>query len=100
MNLASGKNDNNSDKGFETHTIVINNRRLSELSGIDDVISFDDNSITAHSALGDMLIEGEELKIDNFSGEKGTLTVSGKINGVYYLELHDKKRYSKKRGSK
>lgn len=99
MNLASGKNDN-VDKGFETHSIVINNRRLSELSGIDDVISFDDNAISVHSALGDMLIEGEELKIENFSGEKGILTVTGKINGVYYLELHDKKRTPKKRGSK
>ena len=61
----------NDQKNFESHNISITNRRHSELTGIDDVLSFDDSSISMHSALGDMVIEGEELKIDSFSAEKG-----------------------------
>lgn len=99
MNHASPK-DSSNEKSFESHSITINNRRSSELTGIDDVISFDDNSISVHSALGNLIIDGEDLKIEGFSGEKGTLFISGKIIGVYYLETHDKKHTSKKRGTK
>lgn len=89
----------NNEHNFQSHKISVIDRRTAELTGINDVISFDDNSITAHSALGDMIIEGEELKIDNFSSEKGLLTVIGKMNGIYYLEHDTKKRFSKKHGS-
>lgn len=87
----------NSDKIFESHSITVNDRRHSELTGIDDVLSFDDNSITMHSSLGDMVIEGEELKIDNFSADKGILSVSGKVNGVYYFGEDDRKRSGSKK---
>ena len=87
----------NSDKIFESHSISVNDRRHSELTGIDDVLSFDDNSITMHSAMGDMVIEGEELKIESFSADRGILTVMGKVNGLYYLDDEDKKRSSSKK---
>lgn len=90
----------NNGKEFETHNITVNCRRQSEFTGIDDVIFFDDNTVSVHSALGDLVIEGEELKIENFSGDRGILQVSGKINGIYYLETGDRKRFSKKRTAK
>lgn len=90
----------NSERVFESHNLVISDRRRSELTGIDDVLSFDDSVITVHSALGDMSIEGEELKIDSFSSDKGILSVSGKVCGVYYLDYEDKKHSQKKRLSR
>jgi len=87
----------NSEKIFESHNLTLHDRRHSELTGVDDVLGFDDNSITLHSALGDMVIEGEELKIDSFSSDKGLLTVTGKVNGIYYMETGDNRRSSKKR---
>lgn len=89
----------NNGNNFESHKISIDDRRHSVLTGIDDVISFNDISITVHSALGDMIIEGEELKIENFSAEKGILTIVGKVNGLYYTEQGNKRRLSKKRNS-
>ena len=90
----------NSDKTFGSHSIIIHDRRHAELTGIDDVFSFDDCSVSVHSALGDMVIDGDELKIDNFSSEKGILTVSGKIIGICYLDDNTKKRSSKRRSVK
>ncbi len=89
----------NNENSFGSHKITVDDRRHSVLTGIDDVISFDDISISVHSALGDMIIEGEELKIENFSAEKGILTIIGKINGLYYTEQMNRKRHSKKRAS-
>lgn len=87
----------NDRKNFESHNITIHDRRHSELSGIDDVLSFDDSSISMHSALGDMVMEGEELKIDSFSSEKGILSISGKVIAIYYLESDNRKHSSGKR---
>ncbi len=86
----------NNEPKFESHKLSVNDRRYTELTGISDVLNFDDNTITANSALGDMIIEGEELKIENFSSEKGLLSVRGKINGIYYLERDVKRRQTRK----
>lgn len=90
----------NGEKAFESHSLVISDRRHSELTGIDDVLSFDDSVITVHSALGDMSLEGEELKIDSFSSDKGVLSVSGKVCGVYYHDQDEKRRPQKRRSAR
>lgn len=87
----------NNGKVFESHSIFIADRHRSEFTGIDDVLSFDESSVCAHSTLGDIIIDGEELKIDNFSAEKGLLCISGKIIGFSYLENDSKKHSAKKR---
>ncbi|MBE6707769.1 MAG: hypothetical protein E7578_00830 [Ruminococcaceae bacterium] len=90
----------NNDKNFGSHSIFIHDRHSAELTGIDDVFSFDDCSVSAHSALGDLIVDGDELRIDNFSSEKGILTISGRIIGIYYIDDNAKKRSSKRRSTK
>ena len=90
----------NNDKNHESHSIFICDRHHAELKGVDDVFSFDDMSISVHSVLGDLAIDGEELKIDNFSAEKGVLSISGKIIGIYYFDNSPKKHSSKKHQSR
>lgn len=87
---------NNIESSFETHFLSIENRRQVRLTGIDDVLSFNEYEITMHSALGSLIIEGEQLKIDCFSSEKGTLDVSGKIDGIAYLDADTGKHARKK----
>ena len=88
------------EKSCEQNRIVIDNRSSCEITGVSEVVSFDEYSIMLVSSFGDMEIEGEELKITSFSTEKGTLSVCGKISGLLYLDASDKKRPPKKRGSR
>jgi len=80
-----------------SHTVVLRDRRHTELCGIDDVLSFDEGGLSAHSSMGDIYIEGEELKVEGFSSEKGLLTVSGLVWGIYYIGDSEKGRDGKRR---
>lgn len=84
---------------FSTHqSIVISDRTRMELSGITDVDSFSENSVVAVSQLGDISIDGEELKVESFSAESGKLIINGKFDALCYFGRRSRKRglFSKK----
>ena len=66
--------------------VTIDNRKRIELTLVDDVLSFDDTSIMLQVASVSMIIDGEDLKIEEFSGQTGSLTLTGKIDSVAYLD--------------
>ena len=73
-------------------TLTLHDRKELVLGGILDVVSFDEGEIVLSTNLGDLLIEGEELKIENLSKEKGEIAVRGKISSLYYKDKPQKKK--------
>ena len=69
------------DKG--TNIEIINRERLT-MSGVSEVLSFDEDFVAVSTPLGKVEIEGGELKILNMSANSGDLLVAGRIDGVYY----------------
>ncbi len=67
------------------HNAFLYNRSRIEMSGISDVISFSENSVEAEYGEGSVVIEGENMRIEDFSGELGKLTICGTVNGFYYF---------------
>lgn len=59
-------------------------RKRMELTGIEEVESFTENSIFMRSSMGSLSVEGENLKIESFSTDKGELYIDGKIDSIYY----------------
>ena len=57
-------------------------RKRMELTGIEEVESFTENSIEMRSSLGPLSVEGEGLKIESFSTEKGELLINGTAFGI------------------
>ena len=53
------------------HKIVLNNRNLGNLTGILDVISFDENTIVLDTDMGLLTIKGKDLHVNRLSLEKG-----------------------------
>ncbi len=60
-------------------------RKRMELSGIEEVESFTENVIVMKSSLGSVSVEGEGMKIESFSTDKGELIIDGKIDSLYYF---------------
>ncbi len=67
------------------HSILLDNRARMELDGILDVESFTDLSIIANSTLGNIAIDGTDLKVDSFSSQTGKLIVKGNIDSFCYF---------------
>ncbi len=67
------------------HDAIIKSRKRLEMSGINDVSSFDDTEILVQTDGSGISIEGEGLKIERFDSENGELIVNGLINGIFYF---------------
>ena len=61
------------------HNIIIEDRKKLTLSGVKDVISFDDETLLLETALGRLTVKGAGLHIVNFDTASGDLFAEGKI---------------------
>lgn len=66
--------------------IVIDEREEITINGVEEVISFDDESIICTSELGMIVIKGSELHIGKLSLEEGILMAQGMIESVSYQD--------------
>lgn len=64
--------------------IVLENREKLNITGIVDVLSFDDQVIIVETELGLLTIKGEDLKINKLSIDTSDFIVEGKINSLIY----------------
>ena len=77
------------------HNVIITDRERLEMTGVEDVTSFDEIQIIAKSSDADISIEGDGLKIEKFDCDSGNLTVKGRVNGLnYYNNTREKKKKS------
>lgn len=68
------------------HKLTLNERNKLTLSGVTEVVSFDDTTVALHTALGILEVQGQELKLKNLSIEGGQMEVTGHITGLFYEE--------------
>lgn len=64
--------------------IVLENREKMNVTGIVDVLSFDDQIIIIETELGLLTIKGDDLKINKLSIDTSDFIVEGKINSLIY----------------
>lgn len=66
------------------HSLLIDRRRHSVITGVTDVCSFHENEIMLKIDSGMMIITGQSLHIAKLLLEEGKLEVDGHIDGVLY----------------
>lgn len=67
------------------HEIRVIKREFMSVSGVEEVVSFDENGADLISVEGELIVEGENIKIGALDTERGVVTLSGKIDGFYYV---------------
>lgn len=73
------------DTALISHNINIDDRKILVSTGINKVISFDDETINLESVMGRITIKGDELHVSSFDEDVGSIKISGTIHGVIYL---------------
>lgn len=68
------------------HKLTLNERKTLTMTGVTEVVSFDDTSVMLHTALGTLLVQGEQLQLKSLSPEVGQMAVEGHISALSYEE--------------
>jgi sporulation protein YabP len=68
------------------HHIVLEERASLSISGVEEVESFDENTICLSTCRGDLVVRGQELHIEKLSLDGGDLKVDGTIDSLSYEE--------------
>ena len=74
------------------HDIRLIQREVFVASGVLYVESFDDTSLSLSTVMGDLMIEGQDLKIEGFSKEDGTVRIIGRVQALYYSDVPKTKK--------
>jgi sporulation protein YabP len=74
------------------HKLVIIGRKTGTVSGISDVLSFDENEIVLDTEMGLLTIKGKNLHISRLTLELGEADLEGKVDSMVYSERGHKKK--------
>ncbi|PKM51505.1 MAG: sporulation protein YabP [Firmicutes bacterium HGW-Firmicutes-7] len=80
------------DRAYTNHRIVVTNREEMAITGVSDVVSFDETLVVIETDMGILEIKGEELHVNQLNLESGEMSLTGDIEGIEY---DDKTTYKK-----
>ena len=69
--------------------LVLENREKLSISGVIDVLSFDDQVVIVETELGLLTIKGENLRINKLSIDTSEVIVEGDISSLNYSDSKD-----------
>lgn len=75
--------------------LILENRNKLNISGVLDVLSFDDQLVIVETELGLLTVKGENLRINKLSIDTSEVIVEGEISSLSYSE----KEFDKKNSS-
>ena len=66
--------------------IVLENREKLNVTGINDILSFDDQVVILSTDLGMLTIKGNELKINKLNIDESEVKIEGNISSISYSQ--------------
>ena len=66
------------------HDVAIKGRKHIDITGVREVVSFDETNVRLITSSGILNLEGEGLRIHVLNTADGAVAVTGKLNGVLY----------------
>ena len=68
------------------HELRLSQRGQLTMTGVTEVVSFDDTAVILQTSLGNLTVQGQGLQLKNLSLEGGQVAVDGQISALIYEE--------------
>lgn len=68
------------------HKLTLNERKNLTMTGVTEVVSFDENAVILKTALGTLAVQGKALGLKTLSLDGGQVTVDGEVDALIYEE--------------
>ncbi len=71
--------------------LVLENRKKLNVSGVNDVLSFDDQVVMVDTELGLLTVKGENIRINKLSLDTAEVIIDGDISSLSYSQNKQEK---------
>ena len=68
------------------HKLQLSERKTLSMTGVTEVVSFDETSVVLQTSLGLLIVQGQQLQLKNLSLDGGQVAVEGSISALSYEE--------------
>lgn len=68
------------------HKLTLSERKHLTVTGVTNVVNFDENTVIAHTELGTLVVQGKDLQLKTLLPEGGQVAVEGNISALIYEE--------------
>ena len=68
------------------HKLTLNDRRKLSMTGVTEVVNFDETTVVLRTQLGMLVINGQDLQLKTLSPKGGQVEVEGNIAALHYEE--------------
>ena len=68
------------------HKLGLEERNHLTMTGVTEVVSFDENTVVLRTSLGLLMVHGNDLKLKTLSLEGGQVMVDGTVSALVYEE--------------
>ena len=65
--------------------VILESRKKLNISGVKNVVSFDEETLLLDTTLGRMTVKGEDIKIESFNTSSGDFSAVGTIHAIVYM---------------
>ncbi|MBQ8881403.1 MAG: YabP/YqfC family sporulation protein [Oscillospiraceae bacterium] len=74
------------DKPVLPHKLTLNERKQLTVTGVTEVVSFDEAAVIARTENGTLVVQGKDLQLKTLMPEGGQVCVEGQITALIYEE--------------
>ena len=92
MTIDERKSNNAIQNSNVIQNLILENREKLSISGVLDVLSFDDQIVILETELGLLTVKGENLRINKLSLDTAAVIVDGEIYSLGYSEKNLEKK--------
>ena len=72
------------------HALTLNERNQLTMTGVTEVVSFDDAAVILRTDLGTLVVQGNDLQLKNLSLDGGQVAIDGRVSALIYEEPRGK----------
>ena len=75
------------------HNLSLHQRQKLSMTGVTEVVSFDEGQIVLQTGLGTLFVHGQNLQLKNLSLEGGQVAVDGNIAALIFEEPRQERKW-------
>ena len=73
------------------HKLTLSQRNNLAITGVTEVVRFDDGAVVLRTELGTLIVQGRDLQLKTLSTEGGQVAVEGTVAALIYEEPRQQK---------